>query len=33
MPRISRADVAEFMLSQIESPAYQRTAAVVSSGK
>jgi putative NADH-flavin reductase len=33
MPRISRADVAEFMLSQVESPAYQRTAAVVSSGK
>lgn len=33
MPRISGADVAEFMLSQIESPAYQRTAAVVSSGK
>jgi putative NADH-flavin reductase len=33
MPRISRADVAEFMLSQIQSPAYQRTVAVVSSGK
>jgi putative NADH-flavin reductase len=33
MPRISRADVAEFMLSQIQSPAYQRTVAVVTSGK
>jgi putative NADH-flavin reductase len=33
MPQVSRADVADFMLSQIESSAYRRTVAVVASGK
>ena len=33
MPRISRADVADFMLSQVRSPAYKRAIAVVSSAK
>jgi putative NADH-flavin reductase len=33
MPRISRADVADFMVSQLSSPAYKRAFAVVSSAK
>jgi putative NADH-flavin reductase len=33
MPRISRADVADFMVSQLSSPAYKRAVAVVSSAK
>jgi putative NADH-flavin reductase len=33
MPRISRADVADFMVSQLSSSAYKRALAVVSSAK
>jgi hypothetical protein len=33
MPRISRADVADFLVSQLSSPAYKRAFAVVSSAK
>ena len=33
MPRVSRADVADFMVSQLSSLAYKRAVAVVSSAK
>jgi putative NADH-flavin reductase len=32
MPRISRADVAEFMLAQLTDPRYSRTSAIITSG-
>jgi putative NADH-flavin reductase len=33
MPRISRADVADFIVSQVHSSAFSRTVAVLSPGK